>query len=120
MTAVAEAPVVGLTPSRSGTYQEGESVVHINAPAAYTFRLMAWCWNCDQKRRCVGRFQTWYGTAIVCCHCGDGWADGETKPRPFERGWREKSIARAKKQWNESAAFDRNVLRAMLKRDTGQ
>ena len=59
------------------------------------------CFNCKVRRRCLARFQDWYGWTITCLTCGDSWQDGEMIERPFQRGWRKEAVARAKKFWRE-------------------
>lgn len=74
-------------------------------PATLWVRSVGHCWNCEQRRRIVGFDQTWYGITWTCCRCGDGWSNGETTPRPFARGWRQKSIAAAREHWSEAVRF---------------
>jgi hypothetical protein len=38
----------------------------------------------------------WLGTDATCLRCGEHWQDGVRADRPFERGWRKKSIKAAK------------------------
>ena len=125
MTVTAERPLAeapGFEESRSGNYDFGVgAVVHINAPARYTYRKMLRCFNCEQVRRCVvTQAGVWYSATATCCHCGDSWADGEALERPFARGWRKKAVAKARKQWDESAAYDKRIVRAMLDRESGR
>lgn len=38
----------------------------------------------------------WYGFSCTCLRCGCTWQDGEILARPFEPGWRWRSIEDAK------------------------
>lgn len=79
-------------------------------------RRIMHCPTCDKMRRFACSWEMWYGTTTTCCHCGDSWSDGEPHPRPFRRGWRKESIARARRDWANalSAREFRKVLRAEL------
>lgn len=57
------------------------------------------CPTCDRRRRFYGTFAHWYGWTWTCLACGDRWQDGERGERPFMRGWRAESMARARKGW---------------------
>lgn len=59
------------------------------------------CPTCEKRTKFFGRFEAWYGWLITCLSCGDQWQDGEMLPRPFERGWRTKSVKRAKRALRE-------------------
>ena len=75
-------------------------------PAEFLFRRETNCPTCESNQRFAGRDAAWYGTTWTCCGCGDSWTDGERHERPFERGWRKKSIAVAEKTWADAANFD--------------
>lgn len=66
-----------------------------------TCRRYLKCWNCKSKRRVSQHWSgsPWYGDSFTCLNCGDQWSDGESRPRPFARGWRAKNIAAAKHEW---------------------
>lgn len=85
-------------------------VVVCSAPQWITRRRILTCWNCKTKRRVVQIYQgLWYADHFYCCHCGDGWGDGETMPRPFQRGWRDRAIKAAREYWDRAvskAEFD--------------
>ena len=72
--------------------------IHICSP-----KLMSWsvrrfkCPNCG-KRKMLFEYCEWYGASVGCLHCGDQWNDGELSPRPFARGWRERSVAELQKR----------------------
>ncbi len=54
------------------------------------------CPTCEKKTEFLCEYYEWYGGEITCLNCGDSWNEEGRAPRPFERGWREKSISRAK------------------------
>jgi|SRR5690349_24556928 len=41
----------------------------------------------------------YYGPDSTCTVCGDSWADGYLRGRPFRRGWRLEAIAEAVALW---------------------
>lgn len=85
------------------TYEGGVAVC--SAPQNVVRRRFLNCWNCETKRRVAQVYQgVWYGDHFYCCHCGDGWGEGETMPRPFARGWREKAIIRAREYWDSAVS----------------
>lgn len=53
------------------------------------------CQTEEADRPMYGWFQDWYGWEVTCLGCGDRWQDGERGERPFMRGWRKDSIAKA-------------------------
>jgi len=80
----------------------GTAVV-CSGPRNIVRRRIMRCWNCKTKRRVVEVYGgAWYPSSLYCCHCGDGWGDGERMERPFARGWRQKSIAKAKQYWRDA------------------
>lgn len=75
-------------------------------PAAMDVRLIRHCPTCQQRRRFAGFDQPpWYGLTVTCCTCGDTWSDGERMQRPFARGWRQKSAAKARATWATAARY---------------
>jgi hypothetical protein len=66
-------------------------------------RIVDACTTCQRRTRKVGEFEEMYGWTVTCCACGEVWQDGsdglERRPRPFERGWRQRSAERAKHRW---------------------
>ena len=66
---------------------------------AFEERRIRLCPTENRRRRFYVRSQVWYGAEWTCLGCGDRWADGERGYRPFERGWRVKAIADAKRRW---------------------
>jgi len=58
-----------------------------------------YCSNCKKNRFFVAFYQEWYGWDSTCLKCGDSWADGERRERPFMRGWRAKAIEAAKSRY---------------------
>lgn len=80
-----------------------EGVVICRAPRGIVRRYIMRCWNCETNRRVVSVWQgMFYGSIQYCCHCGDGWGDGQRMERPFQRGWRQKSIAKARQYWADA------------------
>jgi len=84
-----------------------EGVTVCSGPRGIIRRHVVHCWNCKTKRRVVEVYGgAWYASLYTCCHCGDGWGDGERAERPFARGWRQKSILRAKRLWREALTLE--------------
>lgn len=80
-----------------------EGVVICRAPRGIVRRYVMRCWNCETDRRVVSVSQgMFYGSIQYCCYCGDQWSDGERGERPFQRGWRQKAIARARQYWADA------------------
>jgi len=76
--------------------------VHINSPIATERALRrTHCPTCDRRRWFAAWFYEWYGWNMTCLRCGDQWSDGAMCPRPFERGWRKKSVAAVIKRWRQ-------------------
>lgn len=71
------------------------------------------CATCQRRRRFVVSVSSspYYAPIVTCCGCGDSWEDGFQLERPFARGWRESSIARAKKDW-DAATLTKAEIRA--------
>lgn len=61
-----------------------------------TFCQLNRCPTCERDRRMLGQHQEWYGTTWTCLGCGDQWADGYRAERPFEPGWRQYRIRKAR------------------------
>jgi hypothetical protein len=76
----------------------GENIIMCGV-GGLRFRRIQHCPTCQRRRRFVGRWQVWYDFDETCCACGDFFQDGGRAPRPFERGWRERRIAKAKSEW---------------------
>ena len=73
------------------------TLIHINyARYDATWCAVNECPTCERPRRMLGQHQEWYGTTWTCCGCGEQWSDGEQHSRPFERGWRQANIRRAR------------------------
>jgi hypothetical protein len=71
--------------------------IHINrARYSETKCAIVDCPTCQRPRRMLAQFQEWYGWTLTCAGCGDVWSDGEMHERPFEPGWRRKSIEHAR------------------------
>ena len=77
--------------------------IHIHAPQPVTKRkFRRHCPTCQKRTTFIAFGYEWYGWLVTCLSCGDQWSDGERCERPFARGWRAKSIERAKKRWANS------------------
>jgi hypothetical protein len=85
-------------------------------PATIDVRLIRDCPTCQQRRRFAG-FDSppWYGVILTCCACGDTWSDGERQERPFARGWREKSAAKARALWASAVRYGSAEHRAFVR-----
>ena len=76
------------------------STVHVCSPLLLERKMgRAHCPTCERPTFFLMWYYEWYGGSSVCLRCGDRWNDGEMEERPFERAWRKKSIASAKKRW---------------------
>jgi ribosomal protein L37AE/L43A len=67
-------------------------------------RTMRRCPCCQRLRPIAGFYQRWYGFTWTCLGCGDSWSGGELLPRPFARGWRQRSIANARRMWDQAGS----------------
>ena len=77
-----------------------EPWLHICAPTPSLVQIRrSWCPICKKRRFFLDVFTAWYGLDSVCLKCGDRWMDGELLLRPFMRGWRKQSVARAKQRY---------------------
>lgn len=74
--------------------------------ARYTVRRVMRCATCKTRRRMVWHDEVWYGSTLVCCHCGERWQDGERAPRPVRRGWRKESATKATTAWLAAGKYD--------------
>jgi hypothetical protein len=87
------------------TYEGGVTVC--TPPRTLVRRRILTCWNCETKRRVAQVYQgIWYADHFYCCHCGDGWGDGERMERPFQRGWRERAIKAARGYWDQAVSAE--------------
>jgi len=67
--------------------------IHINVPIVHLWDLKKMrCPTCQKDRYIWGWFQEWYGWTQTCLRCGERFSDGERETRPFERGWRKRSV----------------------------
>ncbi len=70
---------------------------NICAPTPVDIRSMKKdCPVCEKETEFLCEYYEWYGGEITCLNCGDRWNEDGRARRPFERGWRERSIANAK------------------------
>jgi transposase len=75
------------------------SVVHVNAPKPVNREVVKFhCSNCDVSREGLGEYYEWYGYELTCLTCGDVYTEDGRRERPFERGWRKKSVEDARKR----------------------
>ena len=75
------------------------ALIHVHAPAATEVKvLVRRCPTCAGRRRMLCEHYEWYGWNVTCLGCGEAWSDGERLERPFERGWRRRRIAAARKR----------------------
>ena len=90
---------------------------HYNWP----IRRVYVCPVCHERHRIIGTDRgAWYGILWTCCGCGDSWADGEILPRPFQRGWRQKAVAEARRRWVAAGPYDRAAHRAWIAEQIGR
>lgn len=74
--------------------------LHIHAPQPSEKRAARrTCPECNRRSVILSWFIEWYGWDSTCLRCGDSWADGYRRERPFMRGWRQKAIDAARKRW---------------------
>lgn len=90
----------------------GEGITICAPPRGVVCRRILRCPTCEQRRRFVQRFMgAWYGDLFTCVACGDSWGDGERLERPFQRGWRQRATAKARRAWTEALAADEFAAR---------
>ena len=92
--------------------------IHINWVRGFYYRRVMFCPTCDRRRRFVCHFEAWYGVDVTCLGCGDRWSDGEMAERPFQRGWRQESVKRAREQW--ASALDYRAARKAMEREIAE
>lgn len=74
------------------------SAVHISVPRYESVELKRYpCPTCNKVRFFVRCVEEWYGFTLICLRCGERFSDCSRHQRPFERGWRKKSIESAKR-----------------------
>lgn len=96
------------------TYFAGATVC--TSPQGIVRRRVMECPICTTRKRFVETWGgAWYGSTLTCLGCGDQWQDGELGYRPFQRGWREKSKARAREKWTTALSAD--DYRTAVRRD---
>ncbi len=72
--------------------------VHVNNPQPSSVWIERfYCTTCGRPKYGVVVHVEWYGTDATCLYCGERYSEEGRTPRPFERGWREKSKADARK-----------------------
>lgn len=91
-----------------------ETVV-VCRPPNFPIRRILTCPTCKCRRRMAGRDGgPYYGPTLTCLGCGDSWTCGEMHERPFQRAWRTKAIASAKRAWEEAGHHSRAEHTAWL------
>ncbi len=72
-------------------------------PSTFYWRSIRYCPTEGRKRRFVMAEAVWYGTAAMCCGCGDKWdlKFGRFQ-RPFGRQWRRKAIKKHRELWKQA------------------
>ena len=86
-----------------------EPGIHIHAPKATAKHVTTGvCPDCKKRTRFLGFFTPWYGTYSTCLRCGRQWGGGEWMPLDFVRQSRQKSVARAKRQWRRMPPVSEN------------
>jgi hypothetical protein len=80
-----------------------ESAVHIHAPLPSIRKCdRRECPVCHKRSVILSWFTDWYGWDSTCLRCGDEWADGQLKERPFMPKWRQKNIEAARVRWRRN------------------
>ncbi|GEL19304.1 hypothetical protein [Pseudonocardia asaccharolytica] len=75
--------------------------VFVCGPDNRNLRKRYWrCPSCERITETVVRHGGWWGVDILCCRCGDRWTDGQLRPRPFQRGWRDERRRRHRQLWD--------------------
>lgn len=78
--------------------------IYIHAPPpVHRYKTRVVCGNCRHRRTFVVFVYEWYGPYATCLGCGEKYCNEGRMERPFERGWRARSIAEAKRRWKQHA-----------------
>jgi hypothetical protein len=77
--------------------------LHVHIPRGITLRKRERCPFCERVTRFVVIVFEWYEPTSYCCACGERWEGAERAQRPFERGWRKRSIEQARALWKQAA-----------------
>ncbi|MBX9392237.1 hypothetical protein K4749_01150 [Streptomyces sp. TRM72054] len=84
-------------------------------PPSFPIRRILNCPTEGRRRRMAGiDGGPYYGPTLTCLGCGDAWTCGEMHERPFQRGWRQKAVAAAKRAWEEAGRYTRAEYDAWL------
>jgi hypothetical protein len=78
--------------------------LHICSPTGFAYRKVLDCPTCKCRRRMLVHMFVWYDTDITCLTCGESWANGERRQRPFAPGWRAQSV-----RWAKAVPFTRKA-----------
>jgi len=82
------------------TAQIGVGWVHVHAPRPDSVVLRrVHCPTCERRRFFVVSHTPWYGINETCLWCGERFDDEGRAERPFERGWRKRSIESARRHY---------------------
>jgi hypothetical protein len=74
--------------------------IYIHAPKAIDrSALRSRCPVCERRSVILSFYVAWYGWDSTCLRCGESWASGELKPRPFMPKWREARRDAARAHW---------------------
>jgi hypothetical protein len=91
------------------------TAVVICRPPSFPIRRILNCPTEGRRRRMAGiDGGPYYGPSLTCLGCGDSWSCGERHERPFQRAWRAKAIASAKRAWDEAGRRSRAQYEAWL------
>jgi hypothetical protein len=78
-------------------------VIHVHAPKPSKTEVVKFhCSNCDCAREGLAEYTEWYGYELTCLNCGDVYDEDGRRERPFERGWRKKSVDAARERLERS------------------
>lgn len=87
----------------------GEGIA-ICAPHGNRYRTVAWCHNCQRRRRMLVTLYVWYDPIEVCCMCGDSYSGGYRASRPARRGWRQEAHAKLSQEWLAETGTKRSAI----------
>lgn len=76
--------------------------IYVTPPTRIERRRLK-CPTCKRVTRFVTLMFEWHDPESICCACGERWQGAEMCTRPFERGWRKRSMARAEQHWKEAS-----------------
>ncbi len=62
------------------------------------------CPTCKRSRFALFLSYEWYGPNLTCLRCGEAWDEEGRCERPFERAWRKRAVADARRSARERKA----------------